>query len=192
MGMQRRAAVQPTQPAGADAPSQRARLEAMFEAHHELVWRTLRRYGLDAEAAADVAQQAFLVAVERIDDIWQGSERAFLVGTALRLAASARRKAARWQLEAQMDVHAPTVSRDQPERQTRVLQMLDLALAQLDAKLVEVFVLFDIEGLSAPEISQALQIPTGTVASRLRRAREDFRAVAQRLQSIGKREEGVR
>lgn len=187
--MQRRFAAEPND--DRSAPSAE-RLEAMFELHHELVWRTLRRYGLDAEAAADIGQQAFVVAIERIDDIRFGSERAFLVGTALRLAASARRKSARWQLEAQMDAHVRSLAKDQPEVQTRNLQLLDLALSQLDAGLLEVFVLFDIEGLSAPEIAQALSIPTGTVASRLRRARAEFRAVALRLESIWKREEGGR
>src|SRR5688500_14020721 len=63
----------------------RARLEHMFRAHHELVWRTFRRVGLPAEAAADATQQVFLIAAERMADIRLGSERAFLIGTALRL-----------------------------------------------------------------------------------------------------------
>lgn len=167
----------------------RARLSRMFALHHALVWRTLRRYGLDAQAAADVGQQAFLVAIERVDAIWEGRERAFLIGTALRLAASARRKAARVQLEAHMDQLAPE---PHAESQARTLELLDAVLAQLDAALVEVFVLYDIEGLTAPEISEALAIPVGTVASRLRRARESFRAVARRFELQWQREESSR
>src|SRR6188474_2392048 len=71
-------------PVGADS----SRLRLMFESHHELVWRTLRRRGLAPDAAADATQQAFLIAAERLGDIRQGSERAFLIGTALRLARS--------------------------------------------------------------------------------------------------------
>ncbi len=67
-------------------PVDRTRLERMFTAHHALVWRTLRRRGLDADAAADATQQTFLVAAERLPDINHDSERAFLVGTALRVA----------------------------------------------------------------------------------------------------------
>jgi RNA polymerase sigma-70 factor (ECF subfamily) len=37
-----------------------------------------------------------------------------------------------------------------------------------------VFVLHDIEGLTMAEIADALALNPGTVASRLRRAREDF------------------
>ena len=36
------------------------------------------------------------------------------------------------------------------------------------------FVLYELEGLSSPEIATLLGIPLGTVASRLRRAREAF------------------
>jgi RNA polymerase sigma-70 factor (ECF subfamily) len=191
---ERSAAATPTDPEALAssvtvAEDSRARLSRMFALHHSLVWRTLRRYGLDAQAAADVGQQAFVVAIERVDAIWEGSERAFLVGTALRLAASARRKAARVQLEAHMDQLAPE---PHAESQARTVELLDAVLAQLDAGLVEVFVLFDIEGLTAPEISEALAIPVGTVASRLRRARESFRAVARRFELQWQREESSR
>ena len=45
-----------------------------------------------------------------------------------------------------------------------------------------VFVLSEIEELEAAKIAELLDIPVGTVASRLRRAREDFRARVDRLQ----------
>lgn len=168
----------------------RARLQRMFDSHHNLVWRTLRRYGLDAEAAADVGQQAFLVAVERIADIWPGSERAFLLGTALRLARKHRRNAARASLDDGLDerLRQPACA----ESQAMTLELLDRVLGQLDAGLVEVFVLFDVEGFSTKEIASALAVPEGTVASRLRRAREEFRAATRRLELVLDREEGGR
>ena len=46
----------------------------------------------------------------------------------------------------------------------------------MDAPLREVFVLFEIEGLKMHEIADVVGIPAGTVASRLRRARNVFRA----------------
>jgi len=190
--MQRRnvAATEPPASSAAAVVDDRARLQGMFDAHHNLVWRTLRRFGLDAQAAADVGQQAYLVAIERIADIWPGSERAFLVGTALRLARSQRRSSARVQLEAHLD---ELVSRQSlAESRALTLELLDRILSQLDSNLVEVFVLFDVEGFSAPEISRALGIPTGTVASRVRRAREEFRAIARRFEHMFAREEGGR
>lgn len=173
-----------------DPAVERARLQAMFNAHHNLVWRMLRRYGLDAEAAADVAQQAFLVAVERIADIWPGSERAFLIGTALWLARSSHRSAVRLQPEGRLDERVRASGH--AESQAMTLELLDRVLSGLDRTLVEVFVLFDVEGFSAPEISRALEVPVGTVASRVRRAREEFRAAVARLERVFEREEGGR
>jgi len=51
-----------------------------------------------------------------------------------------------------------------------------------------VFVLFELDGFSSPEIAQMTDVPLGTVASRLRRAREEFRAVARRIEPTLKRE----
>ena len=171
-------------------PDPRARLQQMFDAHHNLVWRTLRRYGLDPETAADVGQQAYLVAVERIADIWPGSERAFLLGTALRIARKQRRNSARTPLDGRIDERAREPER--AESQAMTLELLDRVLGQLDARLVEVFVLFDVEGFSTKEIASALALPEGTVASRLRRAREEFRAATRRLEHVFEREEGGR
>jgi RNA polymerase sigma-70 factor (ECF subfamily) len=46
--------------------------------------------------------------------------------------------------------------------------------------LKEAFILFELEDMSVPQIAEMLAIPTGTVASRLRRARALFqKAVAE-------------
>ena len=172
-----------------DEKAKKERLERMFRAHHELVWRTLRRLGLGPEPAADATQQAFLIAAERLDDIRQGSERAFLFGTALRLARTAYRTGRRWQLEDDMDHRADAGSRlEELVDRRRAVEVADRVLAQMDPTLLTVFVLFEIEGLSTPEIAELVGVPLGTAASRLRRAREAFRAAASRLERGGKRE----
>jgi RNA polymerase sigma-70 factor (ECF subfamily) len=158
----------------------------MFLAHHGMVWRPLRRRGLTADAAADAAQQTFLVAAERLDDIQADSERAFLVGTALRVARTLGRKTVRWQLEEDMDQRVLEVG-DHGETRAAV-ELCDLALSKIDPDVAEVFVLFEIEGLSSPEIAASLESPLGTVASRLRRAREQFRRVVMRIETTLQRE----
>jgi RNA polymerase sigma-70 factor, ECF subfamily len=168
------------------APVDRGRLERMFQAHHALVWRTLRRRGLDADAAADATQQTFLVAAERLGDINADSERAFLVGTALRVAFAWGRKTVRWQLDEDMDRRA-AAARDVLDEQTAI-QLCDLALSKVDPELAEIFVLFELEDLTSPEIAALLEIPLGTVASRLRRAREQFRLVVSRIELAMRRE----
>ena len=157
--------------------AERRRLERMFAEYSGMVWRTLRRRGLTPDAAADATQQAFLIAAERLADIHTDSERAFLTSTALRVAHTARRKVVRWQLEEAMDHHVSSLGDERAD-----LQLCDRALSKLNPELAEVFVLYEIEGLSSPEIAALLAIPLGSVASRLRRAREQFRAAVARLE----------
>ena len=66
--------------------------------------------------------------------------------------------------------------------QKRHRELLDRILDTLTQDLRTAFVLFELEDLSVPEIAEVLEIPTGTVASRLRRAREQFGAALTRAQ----------
>jgi RNA polymerase sigma-70 factor (ECF subfamily) len=166
------------------------RLEQMFRDHHSRVWRTLRRFGLTPEAAADATQQAFLIAAERLDDIRTGSERAFLFGTALRLARGAHRSGRRFELEESMDERQ--IAGKPPDDlldQQRKLTLAERVLATLDQDLLEVFVLFELEGMTTPEIAALVGVPLGTAASRLRRAREAFREAASKLERSLRRPE---
>jgi RNA polymerase sigma-70 factor (ECF subfamily) len=158
----------------------RGRLEKIFNAHHATVWRALRRRGLSAEAAEDATQETFLLAAERLEDIRPESERAFLIATALQVAHTLGRKTVRWELNEDMDERLAD-NRDTSDKRAD-MQLCDLVLSKVDADLVEVFVLYELEGLTSPEIADLLQIPLGSVASRLRRAREQFRAAAARVE----------
>src|SRR5262249_16348336 len=67
--------------------------------------------------------------------------------------------------------------------QKRGRELLDRVLASLSWDLRTVFVMFEIEGLSSPEIADALGVSRGTVASRLRLARAAFQRGVQRHQA---------
>lgn len=164
----------------------RRRLERLFVQHHASVWRTLRRRGLSPAAAADATQETFMVAARRLADIQEQSERAFLVGTALRVAHTLRRKTLRWQLDDDMDQYLAGL----PSRGADLadVQLCDLALSRVKPELAEAFVLHDVEGFSSPEIAALLGIPLGSVASRLRRGREQFRTALLRIQHVIERE----
>lgn len=160
----------------AATPSQREdRLRRMFLENFRLIWRLVRRLGLPETAADDAAQQVFLIAAERLDDIVQGSERAFAFGTALRVARTAQRKLGR---EAPTDAsdleRSPLPSPDDLADQKRARDMLDAVLERMPEDLRTTFILFELEGLKTREIAEVASIPLGTVASRLRRARELF------------------
>jgi RNA polymerase sigma-70 factor (ECF subfamily) len=152
----------------------------MFAAHYTTVWRALRRRGMSPDEAADATQETFLIASGRLTDIQPDSERAFLVGTAVRAAHTLGRKTMRWALDENMDERISS-ARDAGEGHADV-QLCDIALSKVNPELAEVFVLYEIEGFSSPEIAALLEIPLGSVASRLRRGREQFRAAVTRIE----------
>jgi RNA polymerase sigma-70 factor, ECF subfamily len=184
------------QTAATDPGVNRARLGQMFMDHHQILWRTLRRFGMSPEAAADTAQQAFLVAAERLADIRPGRERAFLFGVAWRLSRASFRRNKRYSFESDMDLRMDNQAKpEQALERHLALRLMDEVLAKLDDDLLQVFVLFELEGMSTPEVAELVGIPVGTAASRLRRAREAFRSGAKRLLERGRAldlEEGSR
>lgn len=163
-----------------------ARVTQMLRAHYDDVWRVLRRLGVSDGAIEDGAQQVFIVASQKLDRIEEGKERAFLLGTAVRIAANHRRTAVVRYERATEDVDVgpsggPAVDELVDEKRLRAI--LDDVLASLPEDLRTVFVLFELEEQGVSEIAAMLGIPRGTAASRLRRAREAFEASARRLRA---------
>lgn len=162
----------------------RLRLERMFNEHHDFIWRLLRRLGLSRQGADDAAQHVFLVAAERILDIQQGRERAFLFGTALRVARRTSQNERRWVLEDDMDVRNGSAARPEDlADQRRAVDLMGRILSTMDHDLKTVFILAELEGQTMPQVSSLLEIPLGTATSRLRRAREAFRAAVTALEA---------
>jgi RNA polymerase sigma-70 factor, ECF subfamily len=171
--------------AEAGAPQRMARLSALAEKHFAYVWRLLRRLGLNDADADDVAQQAFLVASRRLDDIAPGSERAFLYKAAVH-SASKHRRTQRRRGEEELDQlahHAADPGPDELLDRRRAREILDAIVGTMDLDLRVVFVLYEIDGLRMTEIADVVGIPLGTAASRLRRARADFEARVARLEA---------
>lgn len=160
-------------------------LRVLIDVHYSSVWRLLRRFGVSGDKTDDAAQEVFWIAARRLADIKPGSESAFLYGIAIRVAARFRH--ARDPLELDGDAletladGAPSVEDLLDERRARAL--MDQVLDTMKDDLREVFVLFELEEIEIPEIAQILAIPVGTVGSRLRRAREEFSAIARRLRA---------
>jgi RNA polymerase sigma-70 factor (ECF subfamily) len=162
------------------------RLREMFERHFDFVWRSLRRLGLPDDRADDAAQQVFMIASRKLDAIRLGSERSFLIGTAMRVASDIRRSAPYRNEIAQADPAAGLEDPGRPDDlldQRRARALLENVLDSMELDLRVVFVLFEIEELTTAEIASLLDIPQGTVASRLRRARAAFEARVEELQS---------
>jgi RNA polymerase sigma-70 factor (ECF subfamily) len=171
-----------------------ARLRGLVEGQYDFIWRSLRRLGVPDGDADDCAQQVFLVASRKLDDIVVGCERPFLFSTALRVASDARRTRSR-RREVFEDIDEPRDSAPDPEQiadQKRARALLDEVLDSLPMELRAVFVLFELEELPSAEIAEVLALPIGTVASRLRRAREEFQRIIARMKARDAFEGGKR
>lgn len=151
------------------------RLSALFQQHYDFVWRSVRRLGVPSDGVDDAAQEVFVVASRRLASIEAGKERAFLFGTALRVASDARRARARRRLSNdEPDPVDSTPRIDELVDQKRARALLDEIVAALPDDVRPIFLLFELEGMTMAEIAAVLDLPAGTVASRLRRARELF------------------
>jgi len=159
------------------------RLRELFDREFDFVWRSLRRLGVPSLTIDDATQEVFLVVSRRLADILPGRERSFLFGTALRVASDARRALAR-RGEVVEDglerIADATPGPDQAIDQQRARAVLDEVLATLDLDLRAVFVLYELEEMTMADIAVTLGLAPGTVASRLRRAREAFQASVAR------------
>ena len=167
------------------AVGREARIEEFVRHHHAFAWRCLRRLGLSPADADDAAQRVFVIATSRYGEIQPGCERAFLFRTATHVASKVRRTAARRPdrlSNGTVDDQDTGPLADELVDQRRARELLDHVLGELAPDLAAVIVLFEIEGLDTAEVAHALEIPVGTVASRLRRARAEIqKRVARHL-----------
>jgi RNA polymerase sigma-70 factor (ECF subfamily) len=171
-----------TQSASADPT-----IRAAIDAHYDALWRFLRRMGVSDGHVEDAAQNVFIVFSRRASSIEPPAVRAFLFGTAIRVASDFRRRRGRVEMvdlgQVEETAHpAPNAEQEVAARELR--QLLDRVLDELPTELRAVFVLAELDELTKSETAGLLGIPEGTVASRLRRARELFAAKATALRPL--------
>ncbi len=160
------------------------RVTAAIRMYHAFIWRSLRRFGVAEEHADDAAQQVFCVFARRLADVPLEKEKTFLCGVAVRVAQGVRRDRIRRPLD--LDDAALESARsaaplpDEELEERRARAVLDRILDALPPDHREVFVLHELEELTMAEIAASLSLAPGTVASRLRRARELFDTLADR------------
>lgn len=166
-----------------------ARIARVLRDQYDFVWRSLRRLGVPASDAEDVAQETFMTLSRRLSDVKLGSERAFLYRTAVNHAAHVHRSRARRRetTEAELD-EAPASGRTPEDllAGARARALCHELLDELNLDQRAVFVLFELEEMTMAEIADMLELPMGTVASRLRRGREAFKEkLDERLKTGG-------
>ena len=185
----------PAQLALAPQPAPDAEFAAAYREHHAFVWRILRHLGVPDLLIDDLVQDVFLVAYRRWDRFDPNSSlRSWLYGIARRVTADVRRGARR--REARLAAVEAPDSPPGPEdmlAEAQAADFVDRFLAGLDDDKREVFVLAEVEHLSAPEIAAATGAKLNTVYSRLRLARALFdRAVERRIRGETRHHHGPR
>jgi RNA polymerase sigma-70 factor (ECF subfamily) len=161
-----------------------ARIRRAVERHLGLLWRVARRAGLGPEDAEDAAQNALLILSQRLGAVPPRAEASFLVSTVLRLAVDLRKR--KWNTAVDGgadpdDEAAPSLAPDEEVDRRRALALLHTELEALDEDERLPFVLVEIEQLSRAEAAKILQVPEGTVASRLRKTRASLERTFTRL-----------
>lgn len=174
-------------PARADAAGDVAPgFDAIYAEHFAFVWRTVRRLGVPARHVDDAVQDVFVVVYRKLDGFeGRASVRSWLFGIARRVTGDYRRRAERKENDVGAlpdagiaDPHARTPLEAVAEAEA--VEVLHALLASLSEEQREVFVMTELEQLSAPEIADALGVSVNTVSSRLRVARAAFeKAVAR-------------
>jgi RNA polymerase sigma-70 factor (ECF subfamily) len=161
--------------------------EETYRRHVGFVWRTLRAMGVQQDAVEDATHEVFVVVHRRWAD-WDRRSRmtTWLYGICRGVARNVRRGRQRADRKLQAVQHAPSDSGTfvDPGRgvdRAEAAQLLAAFLGELDVHKRRVFVLCEVEGLSAAEAARCLRENPNTVATRLRRARKQFDAFVDDL-----------
>jgi RNA polymerase sigma-70 factor, ECF subfamily len=166
-----------------------AAFEPLVEKYRQRVWRVAYQMVRDREEAWDVAQEAFIRAYQSLASFrGQSAFYTWLFRIVVNLATDrVRQRAARgrafgtepvpeedWERAMPDEVTAgPDEETARREERERIARALD----GLPENFRTIIVLSDVEGLSYREIAQVLEIPMGTVMSRLHNARKRLRQI---------------
>jgi RNA polymerase sigma-70 factor, ECF subfamily len=159
----------------------RAAIAQVYRAHHRKVRAYAARMLGDRTAAEDVVHDVFVslpTAIERFRS--EAKLDTFLVAIAVNLCRRRLRGAARAQRAASsLSSREPPLPEATPEHETsqrRLADALHRALFELSLDHREVFMLCAVEERSSREVAEILDIPEGTVRTRLFHARKLLRA----------------
>jgi RNA polymerase sigma-70 factor (ECF subfamily) len=162
----------------------RKALEALLARHQAQIYRFGLRMCRDPDLAQDVLQNTLLTAARGLRDFRGGASLStWLYAIARRFCGKLRRKASTTrERERALDAQEMGRAVDAAERPDEALEgkevrgAIEDAIASLEPMYREVFVLRDLEGLTAAEVAEVVGASEQAVKSRLHRARLAVRA----------------
>ena len=154
-------------------------IEALVSQHYDLLYRYAYRLSGSAADAEDLAQQAFLIAHQKLGQIRDPQTARSWLFTILKNVyfRSQRKHIPMPSASLQLDIES--IPEDLPEEFEIDRELLQAALNDLPEEFRLVVLSFYFEECSYREIAEQLAIPLGTVMSRLSRAKSYLRARLQ-------------
>ncbi len=161
-----------------------ARLGDCVMRYSDMLARLLLLFGTPHADVDDALQEVLLVFARRQDGVLSGKERAFLIRTAKFVALRHRTAVRRLHSDLEKVEAAPFegAGPDLLLDKKKAFHLLGKILKAMPSEQADIYVLFEVEELSSHEIAELLEVPRGTVVSRLRAAR---REVDRRLRQEG-------
>lgn len=154
---------------GGDRSAQRQ----LYDCFHRHIYRLMVRM-VNVHAAADLTQQVFLQAFRRIDQYaGKGRFDRWLYRLAVNEAFQHLRRKRRDRHTTL--VYEPVDASASSHKRAEEKDLMDQALMRLEPELRSMVLLREVEEFSYREIAETLDIPEGTVGSRLNRARRELR-----------------
>jgi RNA polymerase sigma-70 factor (ECF subfamily) len=174
----------------------REALDALLSKYQTHIYRFGMKMCGDPEDAKDILQETLLAVVRNLRDFRGGSAVSTWLYTIARSFCIKKRRRSKFapeheeSLDAEGDREARAIpdgarAPDEEIAGRQVEKVLESAIGELDPMYREVLVLRDVEGLSAPEVSEVLGISVEAVKSRLHRARVAVRARVAPVLGVG-------
>lgn len=158
----------------------------LFELEADYVARSLRRLGVREADVEDATHEVFVAVHGHLAEYDHARPlKPWLFAFAYRVACAERRRPHH---RMSLGVDVPDVADERPNAQQEVerAERKSLLLEALDALVPDrrvVVVMHEIDGVSVPDLSEALGIPLNTAYSRLRLGREDLTNAVRRLRA---------
>lgn len=146
----------------------------VFDEHGRYVFRVLRYLGVREADLPDVCQEVFVTVHRKIAGFeGRSSLRTWLYRICQHAASDYRRRASvRYEVMMEAPHEHDPRRQDDPARALEARAAVQFALARLDEAKRDVFVLYEIEGLTMREVCDVLGCPLQTAYSRLHAARK--------------------
>ena len=150
----------------------RATFETEAMPHMDDLYRAALRLLLDSSKASDAVQETYLIAWKSFDRYETGTNcRAWLFQILFNVIRHERRKWFKWLTGREEDLAETQIAAPEPIHENLTDKDILTALDSLPQQFREVLLLVDVQEFSYKETSGILQVPIGTVMSRLSRAR---------------------